>query len=1069
MRVKVIATRYGDSWAQQQSFALDTRGVENWRLRCWYDNNHNNNFDEGEQMATAEVYVGGRTTNDFLGWTDQMGFIDVPSTSFEGVQLFARKLLATEYRHKNSIPAFDDENIMLKIYADSDIGGEQESNWNGEWQTFVLSDQHVRRLANGLPLYLKLGHPLFVWNLYAGFVLNDNSLRYALENCFRQASEFLYDITDGQMKLGGVNLCMNVYTDQKAWRNADLKINTEKPYRANATVNGRRKESGYINMGYQSPGLYGTKWGPTLIHEWGHYGFGFRDEYLNGWGQTGKWREWRNEHPGVYPGNFGFMENQTLASGSEMSSWNDYWASYGFDQDPRTIPRQIFTHYLASGADIFSPCWDDLATYFGGTWGGYNIRLIEPPYGWFEGGASTSQDRAGPTNIPAPYSIINFRAVTNAVRGARSRAMAIPHIADVQVTRNGAPVRGARVLREHAGKLLPYGRTDANGYTQVEGCYAGDVLIVRFNGQQASAPFVPRQPVHIRLRDVRTVYSPGTNGLVTRASLDAATNLSVEIISRQPLADAPFVVWYPDAGNVTTVTVSQVDARRSTFTVAAGGTRLNRFLISCMDTQSVSFSGQLGVQLCESVEGSYWSSDDGSTELFFNRVAATQFMGQISQCDAPVILPAGMAYTNQIGPCINLSLTAPGLLSATNTASLIYYCDEADLAQIDVTTLEMYRWNDAATNWVACSAGVDRVEGSVSTIITNEGTFVVLGNRSADTTPPAAVTNLLAVTGSKPGFIDLSWTATGNDGTNGTAYAYHLYYGAGAVDLTNGDYGPYVLSKAPAAAGTPETWSLKMDEQATAYAFMLRVADEAGNISDDSNTSEALAAILDANQNGLPDDWEDTYNIGLDSPMALDDDTDNDGLSTVQEYELQTDPRNADTDGDGMSDKWEHDHGLNPLSITDGSLDNDADTLLNSAEYGFGTNPDNSDTDGDAMRDDWEIAKKLDPSSTSGDNGADTDPDADSAINIDEYIADTDPLDSNSVFMIDQVGGDGQRVELTFLTSSQRMYRVYSGNDLMPTNWHTFGDSFQGTGDYITRIITNENGTIFYCLEVYTP
>lgn len=109
-------------------------------------------------------------------------------------------------------------------------------------------------------------------------------------------------------------------------------------------------------------------------------------------------------------------------------------------------------------------------------------------------------------------------------------------------------------------------------------------------------------------------------------------------------------------------------------------------------------------------------------------------------------------------------------------------------------------------------------------------------------------------------------------------------------------------------------------------------------------------------------------------------DTDEDGLTDVEEAALGTDPANADTDEDGINDFDEVNvWGSDPLN-----LDSDGDTLYDGGELIFGTailNPDtdgddlsdgdevylhetdptNPDTDGDGFNDGWEITNGTDP------------------------------------------------------------------------------------------------------------
>ena len=68
----------------------------------------------------------------------------------------------------------------------------------------------------------------------------------------------------------------------------------------------------------------------------------------------------------------------------------------------------------------------------------------------------------------------------------------------------------------------------------------------------------------------------------------------------------------------------------------------------------------------------------------------------------------------------------------------------------------------------------------------------------------------------------------------------------------------------------------------------------------------------DTDGDGIPDLWEKWTHGRRD---ASDDgiDRDGDGLTELEEFQNQTDPRTADTDGDGFDDAFEAGHGMNPL------------------------------------------------------------------------------------------------------------------------------------------------------------
>jgi hypothetical protein len=110
----------------------------------------------------------------------------------------------------------------------------------------------------------------------------------------------------------------------------------------------------------------------------------------------------------------------------------------------------------------------------------------------------------------------------------------------------------------------------------------------------------------------------------------------------------------------------------------------------------------------------------------------------------------------------------------------------------------------------------------------------------------------------------------------------------------------------------------------------------------------------DSDDDGIADWWTQLY-FGHPRGLAPDysraaDDPDGDGLTNFQEFQLGTDPLNADTDGDAMPDGWEIAHGLNPL-VNDANLDADGDGLTNLEEYRLGTDCQNPDSDGDGISD----------------------------------------------------------------------------------------------------------------------
>src|SRR4029077_9013354 len=91
---------------------------------------------------------------------------------------------------------------------------------------------------------------------------------------------------------------------------------------------------------------------------------------------------------------------------------------------------------------------------------------------------------------------------------------------------------------------------------------------------------------------------------------------------------------------------------------------------------------------------------------------------------------------------------------------------------------------------------------------------------------------------------------------------------------------------------------------------------------------------LDSDGDGIPDEAE--ISLGLDphNPVDAQEDFDRDDLTNLQEYQLGTDIRKADTDGDGLSDSQELARGTSPLL-----RDTDGDGISDGLEVQTGSNP----------------------------------------------------------------------------------------------------------------------------------
>lgn len=87
------------------------------------------------------------------------------------------------------------------------------------------------------------------------------------------------------------------------------------------------------------------------------------------------------------------------------------------------------------------------------------------------------------------------------------------------------------------------------------------------------------------------------------------------------------------------------------------------------------------------------------------------------------------------------------------------------------------------------------------------------------------------------------------------------------------------------------------------YRLRLKCSDNIFYTVSQSNFSiTAASSVTDSDNDGLPDSWETENGFSPDDASDALIDSDQDGLSNLEEYLLSTDPNNADTDGDGIGD-----------------------------------------------------------------------------------------------------------------------------------------------------------------------
>lgn len=117
---------------------------------------------------------------------------------------------------------------------------------------------------------------------------------------------------------------------------------------------------------------------------------------------------------------------------------------------------------------------------------------------------------------------------------------------------------------------------------------------------------------------------------------------------------------------------------------------------------------------------------------------------------------------------------------------------------------------------------------------------------AGDVTVPGTVSDLVAIAGSFPGEVQLSWTAPGDDGMTGTASEYRIKVAYAPINALNfdsaADLERWTQEPLPIPGGTNQALTVFGLSPDTTYHFALKAIDEANNVSDVSNSATTAPA-----------------------------------------------------------------------------------------------------------------------------------------------------------------------------------------------------------------------------------
>ncbi|MDF7824960.1 right-handed parallel beta-helix repeat-containing protein [Pontiellaceae bacterium B12227] len=152
-------------------------------------------------------------------------------------------------------------------------------------------------------------------------------------------------------------------------------------------------------------------------------------------------------------------------------------------------------------------------------------------------------------------------------------------------------------------------------------------------------------------------------------------------------------------------------------------------------------------------------------------------------------------------------------------------------------------------------------------------------------------------------------------------------------------------------------------------------------------------------------------------PRPLDGDNDGSALVDMGAHEVLN--AASDTDGDGMLDEWETEYGFSPVAAEDGLADSDGDGIADAGES----------------------------------------------------IADTNPFDTNSLFMITAFDNESGTNRIAATASERRQYSLLYSTNLVTGNWTADSNQLDraGSADGVEFSHLPETDPLFYKVQVSVP
>ena len=596
----------------------------------------------------------------------------------------------------------------------------------------------------------------------------EESYLQGLQSEFRYMSNYLYDVTDGQLRLDTVM----IYDDAFFWHQADMRIYASNMVHPSAGVSGHYRlerspiamprkwfggsEQRYRTFSYHPLNLVISNNYRTMAHEFGHYFLGFYDEYrfVNPSTRVPLPESARcNPRPA---GNYGFMDyqyndNTGGVRASELSSYYRYTSEN----------CQKTEQYVFNGS---KSCWDYWELSAERIVDGVYLPVFKP---------STTGSTDGERQTPAGLDYIPGPNDTEGTPDYDVGALVqfpVPitappnEVQSLRVFVQGATHGGVNVkLRKRDASLNPLREIDQGNTTDLGFIYVLGVNIL-YDHVYASGRSWNVAPT---LNQAGSIRSTERSWRVGDVDLSQGKSLFGNGASYSPSADSVELSLYEVDGYFPMISSATFEGGSVKYSLQTSGSAFP----TVPEVELIPTAGDIGTFSSSAVAGGYETTisdtlgnhgiirvlaEDNSAHGFFftskyslsNTGDSSDLTGlpgpdgdllitldtlntsvdSVLMISSPYLVPldglssdvvqAGQTHSIEVAPSVTLSGINSIRISYDESALLV-----GDGLTGDESTLQIYSWNDQLLQWDMVGGYVDTAFNYVVSTITETGTY----------------------------------------------------------------------------------------------------------------------------------------------------------------------------------------------------------------------------------------------------------------------------------------------------------------------------------------------------------